>query len=407
MLSADRGQGRFFRNQGGGKNTAICTIPISSNSVKEGIRCRLLYVVGQLAIGGLERQLYYLLATLDHDRYKPGLVAWNLNPTEKYYQEIAALNIPIYGLPPTGSPLSKLRAFRHLARSLAPEVIHSYGFHTNFAAHYAALGTGVVAIGSLRSDFATVRRAGGRLRGALNARWPSYHISNSLACAEAARKESSFLVPRQFAVVRNGLDLKVFQRSEKAPLERDYVVGVGSLLPVKRWDRFLRAIRAVNEGAVWPIRFCIAGDGPLRPVLEREATSMGLTKIMKFLGPVHDVPSLLRSARFLIHTSQSEGCPNVVMEAMASGIPVIAMEAGDISSLIDDGKTGFVVRQDDEAALAERITRLSSDPSLCRRMGQAAREKAEREFSLDRLALQTLDAYRAAGWNDTGFRECR
>ena len=121
-----------------------------------------------------------------------------------------------------------------------------------------------------------------------------------------------------------------------------------------------------------------------------------------FLGSVHDLPSLLRGASFLVHTSESEGCPNVVMEAMACGLPVVAMDAGDISSLIDDGRTGFVIRQDDEIGLVNRIVQLSNDASLRRSMGRAARVKAEREFGLDRLMRQTLDAYRSAGWSESG-----
>ena len=112
--------------------------------------CRFLYLVGQLRLGGLERQLYYLLASLDRARYQPAVIVWNLNPREKYYGDIEALNIPIYGFPPEWSPLSKLRAFRALSRPVGPEVIHSYGFHTNFAAYYAARGTRALAIGSLR-----------------------------------------------------------------------------------------------------------------------------------------------------------------------------------------------------------------------------------------------------------------
>ncbi len=379
----------------------VFTADMSSAPRKEA-RCRLLYVVGQLALGGLERQLYYLLSTLERSRYRPALVAWNLNPDEKYYRDIAALKIPIYGLPSPASPLAKLRAFRKLAQTLSPEVIHSYGFHTNFAAYYAASGTGAVAVGSLRSDFATVRRAGGRLRGALNARWPSFHVSNSHFCADLAHKTSTFFVPRKFAVVRNGLDLKAFQQEEKNLAGNISVVGVGSLLPVKRWDRFLRVIREVNRLKMPHTHFSIAGDGPLRSILEREAAALGVSENMNFLGAVHDVPALLRGASFLVHTSESEGCPNVVMEAMACGLPVVAMDAGDISSLVDDGRTGFVVRQDDEFGLANRIVQLRNDASLRRRMGQAARAKAEQEFGLDRLVLQTLDAYRSAGWSESG-----
>src|SRR5688572_6615779 len=158
--------------------------------------CRLLYVVGQLRLGGLERQLYYLLASLDRARYQPAVVVWNLNPHEKYYGDIQGLNVPLYGFPPRWSPLWKLQAFRALSRRVAPEVIHSYGFHTNFAAYYAARGTGAVAVGSLRGDFLNARNDGGILRGALNGRWPGLIISNSLACAEMARQTSGLFVPR-------------------------------------------------------------------------------------------------------------------------------------------------------------------------------------------------------------------
>lgn len=153
--------------------------------------CRLLYVIGQLGLGGAERQLFYLLANLDRCLYQPCLVVWNFNPEEKYYRDIEALKIPIYGLPAGWSSIAKLRVFRKLARGLAPEVIHSYGFYTNFAAYYAARGAGALAIGSLRSDIARSIKAGGTLRGALNSRLPHCHISNSVVCVEAARQRSS------------------------------------------------------------------------------------------------------------------------------------------------------------------------------------------------------------------------
>ncbi len=145
-----------------------------------GVRCRLLYIVGQLRLGGLERQLYYLLANLDHARYQPAVVVWNLNLSEKYYRDIEALNIPISGFPVEWSPLYKLQAVRTLARKLSPEIIHSYGFHTNFAAYYAARGITALAIGSLRSDFMNAKKDGGLIRGALNSRWPNFISSQTV-----------------------------------------------------------------------------------------------------------------------------------------------------------------------------------------------------------------------------------
>ncbi|MEP6958917.1 MAG: glycosyltransferase, partial [Nitrospirota bacterium] len=306
--------------------------------------CRLLYVVGQLRLGGLERQLYYLLANLDHARYQPAVVVWNFNPSDKYYWDIKALKIPIYGFPAEWSPLSKLRAFRALARQVTPEVIHSYGFHTNFAAYYAARGTRALAIGSLRGDFARAKVEGGIIRGALNARWPFSHISNSMTSADAVHHHSGPFVLRQVFVVRNGLDLNRFSCSNGTPGMKDYIAAVGSLVPVKRWGRLLRVVQKVKSVGAGDVCLRIAGDGPLRPVLEKLAKDLGISQDVDFLGATHDVPSFLRGAKFLAHTSESEGCPNAVMEAMACGLPVVAMETGDIPYLVEEGRTGFVVR---------------------------------------------------------------
>jgi glycosyltransferase involved in cell wall biosynthesis len=353
--------------------------------------------VGQLGVGGQERQLYYLLTNLDHARYQPAVVVWNLNINDKYYQDIEALEVPIYGFPIAWSPLSKLRALRALGRRVAPEIIHSYGYYTNFAAYYAAQGTGALAIGSLRSDFNRARRGGGIIRGALNARWPSCLIANSVAAAEAARRHPGPFAPRQVFVVRNGLDLNQFRCSHYSPSSTHYIAAVGSLLPVKRWDRLLRLIPKVKNMGIRNLRVRIAGGGPLRTSLERLAKSLDVSEYVEFIGESYDIPAFLRHAKFLVHTSESEGCPNVVMEAMASQRAVIAMNTGDISQLIEDGKTGFVVDQD-EAAFADRVLRLLSDEELCQCMGVAAREKAERDFGLGRLVAETLAVYRTAGW---------
>jgi glycosyltransferase involved in cell wall biosynthesis len=362
--------------------------------------CRLLYLVGQLRLGGLERQLYYLLANLDHARYQPAVVVWNLNLSDKYYRDIEALKIPIYGFPAEWSPLSKLRAFRALARQVTPEVIHSFGFHTNFAAYYAALGTGALAIGSLRSDFACAKQEGGIIRGTLNARWPSSHISNSMTSAEATHRHSGPFAPRQVFVVRNGLDLNRFSCSNETPGLRGYVAAVGSLFPVKRWDRLLRVVQKVKSDGGGDVCFRIAGDGPLRPVLEKLAGDLGISRAVEFQGAIQDISPFLRGAKFLVHTSESEGCPNAVMEAMACGLAVVAMQAGDIPYLVEEGKTGFVVRQGDETTFVERVFQLLGDDELCFRMGLAARAKAEREFRLERLVSETLGVYKTAGWEE-------
>jgi glycosyltransferase involved in cell wall biosynthesis len=88
------------------------------------------------------------------------------------------------------------------------------------------------------------------------------------------------------------------------------------------------------------------------------------------------------------------------MEAMACGRAVVATDAGDVPELVEDGKTGFVVNRGDDAMLTDCMAALITNHALCRRMGEAGRAKAEREFGLDRLVSETLAAYRSMGWKD-------
>src|SRR5713226_6714032 len=116
------------------------------------VKCRFLYVIGQLGSGGSERQLCYLLKAMDRKRYRPAVTVWNFCETETHVPQIRAHDVPLYYFPETLSATAKLRAFLYLVRRLEPEIIHSYSFYTNFAAWWASLGTKTIPIGSLRSE---------------------------------------------------------------------------------------------------------------------------------------------------------------------------------------------------------------------------------------------------------------
>jgi glycosyltransferase involved in cell wall biosynthesis len=376
-----------------------CGTPTETTASNSG-RCRILYIIGQLGWGGSERQLSYLLRELDRKRYPPALLVWNYSPDQHYIDVIRSLSVPIHFFPQDTSSAAKLKGVRRLAQSLGAEVIHSCSFYTNFPAYWAALKTSAVAVGSLRGEFDKGKKDSGPLLGRLSARWPRYQIYNSVSSAEMARRSGGMFSPKHIDVVRNGLDLQQFCVLKGNSIVEEYIVGIGSLLSLKRWDRVLRIVNQVRRrGAECKVR--IAGDGPERRRLERQAQDLGISEHVEFLGSTLDVRQLLEKSRFLVHTSDSEGCPNAVMEAMACGRPVVAMDAGDIPLLVEDGKTGFVIREGDEETFEKRVVLLLSDDDLCHRMGLAARVKAERELGLDHLVTCTLDAYRTAGWKDT------
>ena len=363
------------------------------------VSCRLVYIVGQLGAGGAERQLVYLLRTMDRERYMPAVVVWNFSESDPYVGRIRALGVPVYGLPAKSSSTAKLRICRRLIRRLEPEVIHSYSFYTNVAAYWSARRTPSIAVGSIRCDFVFEMTTTGAVLGRLSARWPRDQICNSAIAARMAATWRGAFVPRRLSVVKNGLDLEQFRCCPVAPDGRTRIVGVGSLHPRKRWERLLDATAELaRKGHDAVVQ--IVGDGPLHGSLQRQAQRLGIAERVDFTGYSENIPGLLAKATFLVHTSDSEGYPNAVMEAMACGRAVVATDAGDVPALVDDGRTGYVVPRGDDDTLVARMAALVSDRDLCHRMGKAARAKAERQFALDRLVSDTLAAYRETGWKD-------
>jgi len=363
------------------------------------VECRLLYLVGQLGSGGLERQLYYLLQAMDRKRYQPAVTVWSFREEDSHVPQIRALGVPLYSFPGASSRAAKLAAFRRLVGQLQPEVVHSYSFYTNFAAWWATLGSQTIPIGSIRQDFITERRVAGRVLGRLSARWPGVQICNSLATRRTVAQSVGPFKPTAVYAARNGLDIDRF-KPHPLPRKGSSVLAVGRLFPEKRWDRLLRSVAVIAaRGVECSVR--LVGEGPLLAELQAQAKQLGVDGRVQFLGIRHDIPALLKDSLFLVHTADAEGCPNVVMEAMACGRAVVATDVGEVPSLVEDGTTGFVVPRGDEALLVERLVTLLADRALCRSMGEAGRAKAEREFGLDRLITETLAAYWAAGWKDS------
>lgn len=363
------------------------------------MKCRILYLIGQLRPGGQERQLVWLIGALDRGRYAPAVAVWNMRNGDSYAAEIRSLGVPIYSLGPDGGVPAKLQRLRRLVRRINPEVIHSYSSWTNPAACWGASAVCALAVGSIRADYSYERRRLGALLGAASCYWPAHQIFNSFAAAEQARCSRDPFKPRNIHVVRNGLRLESFPVMPLPSAVKPVILGIGSLYPVKQWDRVLRAARHLKvSGIDYALR--IAGDGPLRDWLKQQTAALDVGDRVEFLGHRPNVLELLAGADLLVLGSDSEGCPNVVMEAMACGRAVIATKVGDVPALVEAGVTGLLVDKSDTRGLADSMAMLVTDRGLCRRMGEAGRIKAEKDFSCERLAAQTMDVYRAAGWSD-------
>lgn len=199
---------------------------------------------------------------------------------------------------------------------------------------------------------------------------------------------------------RMGVDIRQFpQRQYEATASAPVrIVAVGRHVEKKG---FSDAIRAVATLAM-PYEFFIVGDGPLRQSLEGLAQRLVPSGAIHFVGPKtqDEVAAILQTADVFLAPSLTaadgdiEGIPVSIMEAMSTGIPVVSTEHSGIPELVEDGVSGYLVREGDVTALAERLTQLVTDAGLRRRMGAQARETIEQRFDVSLLTDQLVARYR-------------
>lgn len=208
--------------------------------------------------------------------------------------------------------------------------------------------------------------------------------------ADALAQTDGF--PRQrIEVIPNGIDTSRYtllaDRSTiraKVGLDpnRRYVLTVARFHPVKDHVTLLKAFAQVAARRP-DVDWLLAGDGPLRGDLSSLASSLGVSDRVHFLGVRRDVPELMRAADLFAMTSLSEAASLTLMEAMASGLPVVVTAVGGNPEFVTDGVDGLLVARGDVAATAEALRRLLDDPSLARSLGHAARRRAEQDFHLE------------------------
>jgi glycosyltransferase involved in cell wall biosynthesis len=356
-----------------------------------------LLLVGSLRPGGSERQGYLLVRALRDLGLRPGVIVWTLTGEDFYRDLIQQCGIPLVHPPQDKGPLSKLAWLRGTVREVRPAVLHSMAFYLNSPAWWAMRGNGV-AIGSIRGEYSFERRVG-PVHYALNRHWPNSIIANSQRSWQEAKLDTGFFRVRNPMWVPNGLDADQYSPRNHGDNGFVRVIAVGNLHPYKRWDRLVHTVAELAR-AMPAARFevLIVGEGGERARLAALIAETGMDRIVRLMGRRFDVPELLSESDIFVLTSDTEGTPNAIMEAMAAGLPVVTSDVGDAPRLVADGETGFVAARDDVQGFVTSLGKLIADAGLRARMGAAGRKRAETEFSLESLAQRTIDAYRCAGW---------
>jgi glycosyltransferase involved in cell wall biosynthesis len=203
---------------------------------------------------------------------------------------------------------------------------------------------------------------------------------------------------RKVTTIWNGVGLDGFPY--RGPCASGPAVIVGRLNPEKDHPTLLRAVARVAR-AEPSFRLEIAGDGPCRDQLYRLAGELSLAGNVRFLGPVRDVSGLLARARLFVLSSLSEGISLTLLEAMASGLPVVAMRVGGNPEVVAHGQTGYLVPTADPDALAAALLQLWHDPEAGRRQGAAGRRRVEQQFDVRGMVAAYEALYRGIYTIDT------
>lgn len=294
-------------------------------------------------------------------------------------------------------------------RAVRPILIHAHFGTDGLLVLPLARALGVPLITSLRGY--DVTRSDAALLRSGRPIWMRYALGKKrlqrggalfLAVSDALRDQA---ISRGYPEARtvthyNGVDLDRFRPGD-APAEPGLVLHVGRLVEKKGTKVLIEALARIANA-----KLVVIGDGPLRSVLERQARELG--DRVQFFGelPSDEVANWMRRASVLAAPSitavdgDAEGLPNVVVEAAASGLPVVGTTHSGIPEAIDDGISGFLVPESDAVALASRLTQLLASESLRRDMGAAARRLAERKFSRQMLTARLESIYdKVAGFD--------
>lgn len=354
---------------------------------------RVALVAGELTQNGAEKQLVYMASALQ--RAGVWVQIYSLTQGQFYEATLRKMNLQPRWIGRFVNPLLRLTTLTMALRQFHPHIVQSGHFFTNLYAAIAGRLCGAIPIGAIRNDMLLELKANGAW-GPWLLRMPPALIANTYA---GKRNAEALVGPETVYLLPNVIDLHDFDRQANqgmaVPLDcaPPVVMAVGRLASEKRMDRFLMALAAARRTEP-NLKGILVGDGEERLPLEALARELGLVPDgVLFAGHRADVPAILRNATMLALSSEHEGFPNILLEAMAARVPAITTPAGDAEMIVLDGITGYVVSFDNIEVAAGHMVRLAQSPALCAQLGNAGRQRAEQVYGSEGLADRMFSIY--------------
>jgi glycosyltransferase involved in cell wall biosynthesis len=357
-------------------------------------KLKICYLAGTLGQGGAERQLFYAIQALRQSGASVRVLS--LDRGAFWEAPIKELGASVTWVGQARSRFSRVRRIVKSLRNEPADILQSQHFFANAYASLAALFLNCKAIGALRSNGCFDLSQCGKVGGRINLHLPKILAANSRSSIQYAIQHRVPLSRLFF--LPNVVDTDQFKPAADAPHGPITLLTAGRLTREKRFDRFISLVHQLRDTCGLNVRGWIVGptraDQDLRPELERQAAALGLrSDALRFLGSVSDLSPIYQQATVFVLTSEHEGTPNVLLEAMAAGLPVIATSVGGIPEIVQHGRTGFLAAQDKSDELSSAIVALVQNPSLAKEMGARARACVEKTHSVHQLPTHLADLY--------------
>jgi glycosyltransferase involved in cell wall biosynthesis len=362
----------------------------------EPTRRLIMQLTWSLVAGGSEMYAYTIAANLDAARYSSFMCA--LDQGGPLEPDIESSRIPylIMNRRP-GLELSLMWRLYRLFKKHRPAVVHTHHFNQLF---YSALGARLAGARIVHTEHSVEYLKSRRFRIAL--RLLSILCDRVIAIGNDGRRalESQAGIPaRKLMVMRAGVNLSAFRisRSEARraldiPDSQPVVAIVARLFPEKNHKLLLAAFKDVTR-RISGARLLIVGEGVEQEAIADEISRLGLAGSVDLMGVRRDVARILAASDLFVLSSDREGLPIAVLEAMAAGKPVVATAVGDLPAIVRDGETGFLVPAHDPARLADAIVSLLSRPEFAAEMGLKGRRLVEESYSVGSMIARIEDLY--------------
>jgi len=351
--------------------------------------------------GGAEQELLHLIAGLDRRQWRPVLFYHEGPGVGPLIAQARSLEIDLHATAPM--PLGirgALRApgFAWQLRAVQPDVFHA-NLSWPLACKYGLVSALLARVPAVVATLQLFVEAPYSLATRAQQRWLANGIGRYIAVSEAVADEMRhvFGLPSEnLAVIPNAIPIEDFAAAADPALHRELaggtthpvVLSVARLNPQKGECYLLEAAAQVPEAM-----FVLVGDGPQRSALESQASALGLTERVRFLGRRSDIPALLAACDLFVLPSLYEGLPLSILEAMAARRPVVATDIAGTREAVVDGVTGLLVPPRDPGALAQALRRLLGDPSLGAALTAAAYDRMQVEFSAATMVKRVIRVY--------------